>query len=169
MTEKKPIFLITGASGSGKSTVIPELLEKCSEHITLDLDAIYGPLNEWSLIKNIWIHFAKQICLNGRTTILCGTFMPGEYDQVDLKDYFRPYFIGLYCDDKTRELRLRARGWSDELVHDHKKFNDWILNNATTAFSPSMPLINTSASSPSEVAEQIIGIVNRVLVENTSQ
>ena len=107
MAEKQPIFLITGASGSGKTTIIPELLKQCSEHIILDLDAIYGPIKEWALIKNVWIHLAKQISMNGRTTILCGTFMPEEYDAVDLKDYFKPYFIGLYCDDRTRELRLR--------------------------------------------------------------
>jgi hypothetical protein len=48
-----------------------------------------------------------------------------------------------------------ARSWSDELINDHKEFNDWILNNAETAFNPSMPLINTSATSPSEVAGKI--------------
>lgn len=166
MAEKKPIFLITGASGSGKTTIIPELLKQCSEYIILDLDAIYGPIKEWALIKNVWIHFAKQISMNGRTTILCGTFMPEEYDAVDLKDYFKPYFIGLYCDDRTRELRLRARGWSEELIKSHKEFNDWILNNAETAFKPSMPLINTTSTNPSEVTKKIKTIVNQVLSEN---
>lgn len=166
MIEREPIFLIIGASGSGKTTIIPELLKQCAEYITMDLDAIYGPLNEWKLIKNVWIHLAKQISLNGRTTILCGTFMPGEYDEVDLKDYFKPYFIGLYCDDRTRELRLQARGWPDELINEHKEFNDWILNNAETAFNPSVPLINTSSISPSEVTEKIKDIVNQVLSES---
>lgn len=165
VTEKIPIFLITGASGSGKTTIIPELIKQCTEHIILDLDAIYGPLNEWSLIKNVWIHFAKQISLNGRTTILCGTFMPSEFDKVDLKDYFKPYFIGLYCDDKTRELRLQKRGWSTEFINHHKEFNDWILNNAKTAFNPVMPLIDTSITSPLEVAAQVKTIVNQVLSE----
>lgn len=162
MIEGKPIFLITGASGSGKTTVIPELLKHCTEYIILDLDAMYGPLNDWILIKNIWIYVAKQMSLNGRTTILCGTFMPEEYEKMDLKDYFTPYFIGLYCDDRTRELRLQARGWSDELINDHKEFNDWILNNADTAFSPSMPLINTTESSPSVVAAEIKRLVDQV-------
>lgn len=161
MAERKPIFLITGASGSGKTTIIPELLKQCSEYITLDLDAIYGPLNEWTLIKNIWIHMAKQISLNGRTTILCGTFMPEEYDEMDLKDYFKPYFIGLHCDDEAREMRLQARGWSEELINDHKEFNNWILNNAATAFNPSMPLINTSSMSPYEVVIKIKEIIDQ--------
>jgi uridine kinase len=51
VTEKKTIFLITGASGSGKTTILPELLKQCTEQIILDLDAIYGALNEWTLIK----------------------------------------------------------------------------------------------------------------------
>lgn len=32
MTEREPIFLITGASGSGKTTVIPELFKQCTEN-----------------------------------------------------------------------------------------------------------------------------------------
>ncbi|GIO34614.1 hypothetical protein J2TS6_57550 [Paenibacillus albilobatus] len=46
----------SGASESGKTTIFPELLKQCAECITLDLDAIYGPLNEWAFIKNVWIH-----------------------------------------------------------------------------------------------------------------
>lgn len=60
-------------------------------------------------------------------------------------------------------MRLQARGWSDELINDHKGFNDWILNNADTAFSPSMPLIKRTESSPSVVAVEIKRLVDQVL------
>lgn len=160
---KKPLFLLTGASGSGKTTVIPELYNECPEHIVLDLDALNGPLEGWDHIKNIWIHMANQIALNDRITILSGTFMPWEYEKVDLKDRFSPYFIGLYCSDEIREARLKARGWSDQLIKDHKEFNEWILNNADKSFDPKMPLIDTSNMQPAEVARVIREYVDSVI------
>jgi broad-specificity NMP kinase len=152
---KKPIYFITGASGSGKTMVIPELLKICPEHITLDLDKLYGPLEDWDVIKNVWIHVANQMSLNNRVTILSGTFLPWDYEKTDMKDRFQPVFIGLHCNDEIREERLRARGWNDEMVRDHKEFNKWIVSHADQDFSPAMPLIDTSKASPWEVALQI--------------
>jgi broad-specificity NMP kinase len=160
---KTPIFLITGASGSGKTTIISELYKQCPEHIVLDLDALHHTLNDWKLIKNVWIHIANQIALNNRTTILCGTFMPGEFEQADLKDKFQPYFIGLHCTDEVRAARLRTRGWPEELILEHKQFNNWLLNNADKAFKPEMPLIDTSTMLPDKVAAKVKDIVDQTL------
>ena len=152
---KTPIFLITGASGSGKTRVIPELYNVCPEMIVFDLDTLHGPLNGWAKIKNVWIHIANQIALNNRITILSGTFMPEEFEKVDLKERFQPYFIGLHCSDEMREKRLKERGWSEKLIKDHKEFNNWIINNASTAFKPAMPLFDTSNTPPEDVALKI--------------
>jgi hypothetical protein len=153
---KSPIFFVTGASGSGKTTVIPELYKVCSEFIILDLDSLYGPgLEDWEIISNLWIRIANQLLLNQKVTILCGTFMPASFENAYLNEQFSPYFIGLYCEDEIREYRLKLRGWSNEMVQDHKEFNDWIIQNAGTAFGAPIPLINTSVATPSKVAEDI--------------
>ncbi|GGG69575.1 AAA family ATPase [Paenibacillus radicis (ex Gao et al. 2016)] len=154
--EKSPIFFVTGASGSGKTTVTPDLYKICSEFIILDVDSLYGPgLEDWDVIANLWIRIANQMLLNQKLTIVCGTYMPAQFENAYLKEKFTPYFIGLFCDDETREYRLKRRGWSDEMVQDHKEFNSWIIQNAETAFGTPMPLINTSVAEPSKVAEDI--------------
>ncbi|ASA23204.1 hypothetical protein [Paenibacillus donghaensis] len=69
-----------------------------------------------------------------------------------LKAHFQPIFVGLYCEDEIRAHRLLARGWSAQAVEDHRNFNRWLLQNADTAFTPPMPLIDTSVAAPDEVA-----------------
>ncbi|TBL74501.1 AAA family ATPase [Paenibacillus thalictri] len=162
---KRPIFLLTGASGSGKTSVIPELYKVNPEDIVFDLDSLYGPLKDWNIIKNVWIHIANQITLNNRITILCGTFMPQELEKMDLKDRFDFYFIGLHCSDEIREKRLKERNWDDELIKEHKDFNNWIVNNADKAFDPKMPLIDTSDLLPNEVAMRINNYVKTIICE----
>ncbi|OPA73793.1 hypothetical protein BVG16_27320 [Paenibacillus selenitireducens] len=161
-----PLFLITGASGSGKTRVITELYRECPEHVVLDLDALWGPVDDWDKIKNIWIHVAHQMALNQRMTILCGTFLPWEFDKVDLKDHFRVYYIGLHCSDEVRETRLRARGWDDQSIQDHQEFNHWIVMNAEQSFDPAMPLIDTSVLSPEEVALRIKAYIKQICVSS---
>jgi len=61
----------------------------------------------------------------------------------------------LHCDDVTRETRLRARGWDENLVEDHKSFANWLLQNSETAFDPPMKTIYTTELTAVGVAEQI--------------
>lgn len=164
MMMKFPIFLITGASGSGKTTIIPELYKICPEYIVLDLDALQNPLGQdWNLIKNTWIQVANQLTLNNKVSILCGTFMPEEFTKIDAEGRFIPYFIGLHCSDEDREKRLKERGWSEEFIQEHKQFNSWLVNNADKAFNPNMSLVDTSYMTPDKAATEVKKIINRAL------
>ena len=164
---KFPIFLITGASGSGKTTIIPELYKQCPEHIIIiDMDSLFTPLNgNWEVIKNVWIYTANELALNNKIVILNGIFTPMDFEQVDLKNNFKPYFIGLYCNDKERERRLNLRNWSDELINFNIDFNKWLIDNADKDFNPKMTLIDTSNIPPSMVALKVKEIIDKFLSE----
>lgn len=162
---KYPLVIVTGASGSGKTTVIPELYRLCPEHIVVDLDAMYPPLEDWKKVMNVWLTVADQLRLNSRLLVISGTIMPWHYEKLDLRNRFTPYYIGLHCSDQVRNFRLTARHCSEQVIQDHEDFNDWLINNAEVAFDPPMQLIDTSNDLPREVGRQIKLIIDGIPLE----
>lgn len=166
--QKAPVFFLTGACGSGKTTLIPHLYRLCPGQVVLDMDALYPTLEDWLLIKQVWLGLAQQLVLNKRIPILCGLFLPWEFELSPVKDQFTPYFIGLHCSDQVRGERLAARGWSPEMIQQQRACNDWLLTNADQAFVPAMPLLDTTHASPGRVAKQVAILIGRHLQERTS-
>lgn len=164
---KPPIFFVTGAAGTGKTAIIPALYELCPNQIVIDMDALYPTLEDWFLIKNLWVHLAHQLYLNKRATIISGMYFPWEYNLADLKEQFTPYFIGLYCSHDTIKERLLTRGWSEEKITDQQHCNQWVIDNANTAFYPEMPLIDTSYITPYAVGKKVKKIIHKILHKNS--
>jgi adenylylsulfate kinase-like enzyme len=50
-----PLYIVTGASGSGKSTVVAELRCQLPECVVFDADLLWGRTNEY---HNIWLRIA---------------------------------------------------------------------------------------------------------------
>lgn len=162
-----PIFFITGASGTGKTTIIPELYKMCSEHIVLDMDSLFYALaGNWKTIKNVWIYVANELALNSKITILSGIFIPEDFKEADFKNNFKPYFIGLYCTNYQIERRLYERKWSKELIDYNKTLNKWFIDNAKSDFDPPMSLIDTSNLSPYNTALKVKELIDKILCES---
>jgi len=161
---KLPLFIITGASGTGKSTVVPYLREKLDHFDVFDIDVISEDVGDWQKLKNVWLKIASNIAKSHRMTVLCGTIMPWDIEKCDnYQDFSHIYYLNLHCDDETRENRLSKRGWSQELIEEHKIFAKWLLENAEKAYSPPMPIVHTSNSHVDEVALNIKNWVLNVL------
>nr|WP_285891104.1 nucleoside kinase [Paenibacillus pasadenensis] len=158
-----PLFIVTGASGSGKSFVIGELRKILPEFDIFDPDQVVDFIgHDWELMRNIWLRVARGIAGSGRMTIICGTFMPWDVEKCADYDCFEHvYYLNLHCDKEARELRLRARDWSEEMIQDHKDFATWLVENADTAYTPPMPIVDTTHTDVAEVALQIKGWVQR--------
>lgn len=157
MEQKSPLFIVTGASGAGKTTVLTELQTLLPACNVFDVDSLHRIVgDDWIKIKKIWLRVARGSALGGRRTILCGTIMPWDIkDSEDFAFFSHIYYVSLHCSDECRQQRLRARKWSDDMILEHKNFADWIIANSATAFSPPMPIIDTSSTAPAEVALQI--------------
>ncbi|AIQ63417.1 hypothetical protein PSTEL_10315 [Paenibacillus stellifer] len=164
MQEKLPLFIITGASGVGKTTVMHELREQMPEFVLFSTDddnfGTTGSKLEYQDRYNLLLHFAKSVALSGRGTIICGTFMPWDAQKCDTYTHFSELcFINLHCDDATRNFRLRSRGdnaiWTDDMLLQHKQFAQWLLDHADTEYNPPMPTIDTTCTPPSQVAQQV--------------
>lgn len=157
MDEKMPLFIVTGASGVGKTTVIKELRGLLPDADIFDIDSIHPFVGEdWNKIQNIWLRVARNIAESGRISIICGTMMPWDVEKCEDYQYFKKiYYLNLHCDDETRELRLRARNWPEDMIQEHKSFAKWLLENADKAYTPPMPTVETSKTGVNEVALQI--------------
>ncbi|PLS01913.1 AAA family ATPase [Neobacillus cucumis] len=157
---KLPLFIITGASGTGKSTVVPYLREMLDHFDVFDIDVISEDVGDWQKLKNVWLKVASNIAKSHRMTVLCGTIMPWDVEKCDTyQDFSHIYYLNLHCDDATREIRLSKRGWSQELIEEHKIFAKWLLENAEKAYSPPMPIVESN----SNVHEVALNIKNWVL------
>jgi broad-specificity NMP kinase len=163
METKLPLFIVTGASGAGKTAVIKDLRKLLPHVDVFDIDSINEFIGqEWNTIRNIWLRIARNIAESGRITIICGTMMPWDVEKCEDYPYFKHvYYLNLHCDDETRQLRLRERNWSDEMIQEHKSFAGWLLENADKSYSPPMPTVDTSENEVKEVAYQITSWVHR--------
>lgn len=164
MEQKLPLFIVTGASGVGKTTVIHELRALLPDFVIFSTDndnfGTTASKLEYQDRFNLLLHFANSVAKSRRGTIICGTLMPWDAQKCDTYNNFGEFcFINLHCDNTTRNSRLRNREdkdtWTDEMLKSHEEFAQWLLNNAETAYNPPMPTIETTTTPPSEVAEKI--------------
>lgn len=175
---KLPLFIVTGASGVGKTTVMQELRTMMPDFDVFSTDndqfGSTGDKLEYQDRYNILLHFARFVAMSNRGTIICGTFMPWDAQKCDVYQSFgQVCFINLHCDDATRRHRLTNREdraiWNDEMLKKHQEFAQWLLDNAEIAYNPPMPIFDTTAASPHEVAKQIKEYVMKKWAEHRIQ
>jgi dephospho-CoA kinase len=159
---KVPLYIITGASGSGKSFVIKELRRIMPDYDVLDYDGIFKFLKDDSYnvdkhqIQNIWLRVARNIAESGRIPIICGLIKPQDIELCyDFRYFSNIYYLILHCDEETREIRLRARKkMKDKKIQYNKKLAKWFIEIADKS-NPPMPIVDTSNTDVTKVAEQI--------------
>src|SRR6266567_4005208 len=66
----QPLFLIGGASGTGKTTVCLSLISMLKECVVLEKDILWGmvktsPTEKYSSWSNVWLRIAKNIGQSG--------------------------------------------------------------------------------------------------------
>ncbi|WP_224723496.1 AAA family ATPase [Paenibacillus vietnamensis] len=157
MEIKLPLFIVTGASGSGKTFVIDELRKMMPEFDIFDPDNLVEFIgHDWEKMRNIWLRVARNIAYSGRMTVICGTMMPWDIEKCADYDCFEHvYYLNLHCDEETREMRLRERNWSEDMIREHIQFAKWLVENAGKAYTPPMPTVDTTNTDVREVAIQI--------------
>ncbi|WP_054028761.1 AAA family ATPase [Bacillus sp. FJAT-28004] len=163
MGNKLPLFIVTGASGSGKTYVIKELRGIMPDFDVFDPDNLVEFIgHDWEKNRNIWLRVARNVAQSGRMTIICGTMMPWDIEKcVDYPYFKHVYYLNLHCNEETREKRLRERNWSDEMIQDHKDFAEKLLEIADKEYNPPMPTIDTTETDVSIVASHINEWVRR--------
>jgi gluconate kinase/ribosomal protein S27AE len=157
-----PLFVVTGASGTGKSTIAEPLRRRLPDCEVFDTDTIlHVAALGWDTWRNTWLQLAHAIALNGRATVLCGPLVPGHLENLPARRLVGPiYFCNLDCPDTLLAERLRARpawrGWTEERIVDQQRFAAWLRQQIR-------PTFDTSALSVDAVADRVAGWVRQTL------
>lgn len=160
-----PLFVVTGASGTGKSTVAVHLSAETQDFVFFDTDILWRPELDtpedgYEAFRNLGLRVAKQINQAGRPVVLLTGGIPDQFEASHERPYFSEvHYLALVCDDSVLVDRLRARpGWwmSDrpEVIERERSFNQWLRENASNT-APPMTLVDTSAINERETTRWV--------------
>ncbi len=134
-----PLLLVGGASGTGKSSLLQNLMGKFTQAVLLEGDLLWRP--EFNRPETgfhdffeVWLRLAKNIGQSGRPVVLfnAGMGVPENIESCVERRYFsQVHYLALVCDDQTLETRLKARpAWresgGDEWIRGQQSFNRWL-------------------------------------------
>lgn len=151
--KRLPLLVITGASGTGKTTValrLPTVLTDCviMESDILWQDVFNKPEEDFKTYRNLWLRVAKNIAQSDRPVVLIGSSTPGQFEKCAESRYFsKIHYLALVCNETELIKRLKARpSWrnsgTEETVKNMVKFNQWLIENAAKT-RPAVTLLDT--------------------------
>ena len=150
-----PLFVVTGASGTGKTTITGPLRRALPGCDVFDTDIILQVAAlGWDTWRDTWLRLAHAIALNGRVTVLCGSLVPNQLEMLPARKLVGPIrFCTLDCPDAELDGRLRRRpSWrgtsTENAIARHQRFAAWLRLNI-------QPCYDTSQLTPAETAERI--------------
>ncbi len=164
---RRPLFLLSGPSGAGKTTVTAALtrlteggsLPGCAV-FDVDLTLHVAALG-WEVWRNTWLQLAHGLAANGLATLLCGTIVPDQLAGLPARMLVGPiHHAALDCPDDVLAQRLRDRsawrGSDEEFVAHQLGFADWHRSQVGRRF-------DTHRSDPDAVAAEVVEWVREVL------
>jgi hypothetical protein len=157
---RQPLFIVTGASGTGKTTVGLRLGAVLPECVVLDGDILWSNAFEELEVPDGGVHPFRTLCLRmaknvgqaGRPVVLLGSALPEQFEASPERRYFdRIHYLTFVCSDEALDQRLRARpAWrksgGDQVRREMQEFNQWLRENASTT-APPMAVIDTMSLS----------------------
>ncbi len=160
-----PLFVITGASGSGKSSACLALAAKTKDFVVIDSDILWRsefdqPDTDYRNYRETWLRVCKNISQAGKPVVLCGASLPEQFEQCIERRYFSEiHYLALICSDEALESRLRSRpAWrnssDEEYIKTHVAFNRWLKENARHT-EPPISLLDTSEITVDESVERV--------------
>ena len=161
--KRMPLFIITGASGTGKSTISAQLFQKEKDYIVMESDILWTnyyntPENNYREFREVWLRMCKNISQAGKPVVLCGCAVPEQYENCLERRYFSQiHYIAVVCDEDVLHKRLTEnRGYSDqdEYVKASLSFNTWLKENADKT-EPKMLLLDNSQLTVDETAKAV--------------
>lgn len=151
-----PLFIVCGASGTGKTAICNELTRVVRNYIPLEGDILWCPAfnspdDNFRQFFEIWLRMAKNISQSGRPVIFfsAGAGVPENIDRCTERRYFSSvHTLALICEDDILVTRLKKRPvWRnsafDTFIKEQLSFNQWHKDIGPT-LDPPITLLDTS-------------------------
>lgn len=160
---RQPLFVLTGASGAGKTAVFHHLTRHISQAVALEGDILWSETfhapESWPRFHNLWLRLAKNIGQGGKPVLLAGAGLgvPSNLESCQERRYVGDiHYLALVCDDDALAQRLRARpAWRESggegFVASQLDFNRWFKEVGSTV-TPLMTLLDTTNATVAETA-----------------
>ncbi len=160
-----PLYSLTGASGTGKSTTCVALAGQETAFVPIEVDIFWRPEfntpeDEYLGFRNLCLRVAKNINQSGRPTLLCGSATPGQFETCPEFRYFDGvHYLAMVCDDEALAERLQKRpsfrqSSSPQFVDTMLSYNRWFKENVGKTANP-MTLLDTTHMTVEESVEAI--------------
>jgi len=170
-----PLFMVGGASGTGKSVICQQLIAWDLPVVLLDSDILWRPEfnkpeESYRAYFETWLRMCKNIGQSGRPVVLfgAGSGVPTNIEPCLESRYFSAiHYLALVCDDDVLAGRLRARPqWrqsrGDAFVACQQSFNRWVREDGPR-LAPPISFIDTTRQTPEVTSHAVMEwIVNRV-------
>ncbi|MGQ0716670.1 MAG: AAA family ATPase [Pseudonocardiales bacterium] len=169
---RRPLFCLTGPSGTGKSSVARALLPRLADRfVVLEQDVLWlpelsDPTGEHRLFRSTWLRLAAMIGCSGRPVLLCGTVVPPELEPLPERALFSAvHYLALTCRPDVLAQRLRVRPawreWNEPRIAEMLDYASWLAANAAT-LSPPVALLDTTDSSVEATAQDVCSWLARL-------
>lgn len=157
-----PLFVLTGASGAGKTATCQLLLHTLPECVVLESDVLLAMLRSpaatdvqqyWDQWLRLVLHFHQA----GKPVLLCGTVLPRHLEAVPDRDGLAAiHYLALTCAGPELERRLRGRpawrGCDEAFIAEHVGFNRWWRNREGEDIAD-VDLLDTTEVPPENTAD----------------
>jgi len=112
---RRPLLLVTGASGTGKTTLALQLAGAFTEAVVLDQDLLWmpemdTPEDNWRRFRSLWLRLAVNIGQSAGPLLLFGSTDPDQYECLPERRYISSiHTLTLVCEDEELRYRLTSR------------------------------------------------------------
>lgn len=162
-TNKQSLFIVTGASGVGKSTMCEELFknEAGKPYFVLESDLLWHdiyntPDDNYCAYRRKWMQVCANISQCSKPVVLCGCATPEQFEnQPERKLFTDIHYLAVVCSpDALAERMKNGRGITDEnWIKGSVSFNNWLKENASST-KPAITLLDITGMTPAEAAEK---------------
>lgn len=176
-----PLLVVSGASGTGKSSVCNHLISRYQEAVLLDSDILWRaefnqPENNYRDYFETWLRVCKNVSQSGRPVVLfgAGVGVPENMQDCIERRYFSEIkYLALVCDPETLAKRLLARpAWrgtrEPAFIEEHQRFNQWFMNYHQDNQQPPITLVDTSQKSLEETTLEVATWIRKNQSHNES-
>ena len=161
-----PLLMVSGASGSGKTTICQKLLGRCDQVVLMESDILWRPEfntpeTRYRDFFEPWLRIAKNISQSGRPVVLfgAGTGVPENIEHLIERRYFSSVrYLELVCSDEALTGRLLSRPeWRSTtepaFITAQIEFNHWFKNYSG---KPPVTLIDTTDAPIEETTNKVL-------------